>query len=57
MGAKVAFTRPHLVEASHIEFVEAHKGVGPERRAVWVPGQIRGLGFPFWHEEVAASLP
>jgi len=57
MSADVAVTRPHLVEPSCIELVEAHEGVVLERRAVWVSDWVRGPGLPFYHEEVAASPP
>jgi len=54
VGAEVALTTSHLVEAARGELVLAHKQVGLERGAVWVSGWISSCLIPFFHEEAAA---
>jgi len=52
VGAEVALARPHLVEATCVEFGEAHGRMRLERGAVLVPGWVRRPLLPLSHEEV-----
>jgi len=50
--SKVALARPHLVQATCVEFGKAHERVGFQRGAVLVSGGVRCNQFPFFHEAV-----
>ena len=52
VGSEVALARPPLVEATCVEFGEAHERMGLQRGAVLVPGWVRRPLLPFSHEEV-----
>jgi len=54
VGAEVALSRSHLVEAARGELVVAHEGVGLQRGAERVPGRVWSGLVPFFHEEVLA---
>jgi len=51
MGCEVAFTRPHLMEATGHEFGEGHEGVGRERRWVRIAGGRRSKRAPLQEED------
>jgi len=55
LGAEVPLARPDLVEATCVEFGEAHERMGLPRGAVLVPGWVRCPLLPFSHEEVLAQ--
>jgi len=55
VGAEVALTRPHLVQATHVELGKAHEGVGFQRGAVFISGGVRHNQIPFFHEAVLAQ--
>ena len=51
VGGKVAFSRPHVMNAACKELGEAHKGVGSEGGRKGVPGVGRGHGGPLAKED------
>ena len=55
VGAEVALARPHLVEATCVQFWEAHERMGLQRGVVLVPGWVWRSLLPFSHEEVLAQ--
>jgi len=57
VGAEGAFSRSDLVEPSRVKFVDTHQVVRSGGGGIWVPGRDRGPGLPFFHEQVAATLP
>ena len=55
VSAKVALARPHLVQATRVEFGKAHEGVGFQRGAVFVLGGVWRNQLSFFHETVLAQ--
>jgi len=55
VGAEVALSRPHLVEASCVKLGEAHERVGFKRGAIRVSLWVRRGQFPLLHKEFPAE--